>query len=89
VFGTFFGIGEEFGFEGFVFGGRFAAWAGPGERSNGGLSLIDSNHDFRGTAGQMSVGGLQQEHEWAGIDHSEKRGRRRAVLRGTGRRVFG
>ena len=71
MLGAFLGIGKQFCFECFVFGGGFAAWASPGEGADGGFTVIDTDHDFRRTADKVSCRSLQQEHERAGIHHSQ------------------
>ncbi len=71
VFGAFFGVGEEFGFEGLILFVGFAAGAGAGEGAVGDDAVLDAAHDFGAGADEDAVGAGEVEHEGAGIDDAE------------------
>ena len=71
VFGAFLGIGEEFGFEGFVFGVGLAAAPSAGEGAVGDDAIVDAAEDLGAGPDEHAAFSLEVEHVGRGVDDAQ------------------
>ena len=72
MLGPLLGVGEQLLFEPLVFFLGRAAAAGPRERPHRDLPFLDPHHDLGRSPHQLNAGGLEQEHERAGVDDPQR-----------------